>query len=65
MLLALETAGFFVVITAVLQFSSWAEGWLASTGRVKERAAYSAPSVVRDFPQQDIERTAVRVAYKG
>ena len=63
MLVALETAGFFVVIAAVLQFSSWAEGWLAPTARlVKERAGHDAPSVVRDFPKQGSEQASVRVA---
>lgn len=63
MLVALETAGFFVAIAAVLHFSSWAEGWLAATaGLVKEHAASAEPSVVRDFPKQGIEEVSVRVA---
>jgi hypothetical protein len=63
MIVALETAGFFVAIAAVLHFSSWAESWLAATaGHVKERAAYAEPSVVRDFPKQGTEQVSVRVA---
>ena len=63
MLAALETAGFFVAIAAVLHFSSWAEGWLAQTaGLVKARTAYAAPSVVGDFPKQGSEQASVRVA---
>ena len=66
MIAALETAGFFVAIAAVLHFSSWAEGWLAATaGFVKERAAYAAPSVVRDFPKQGIEQESVRLRKPG
>jgi hypothetical protein len=30
MITALVTAAFFIVMAAVLQFSSWAEGWLSS-----------------------------------
>lgn len=30
MIPAVVTAGFFLAITVALQFSSWAEGWLAS-----------------------------------
>ena len=42
MIVALETAGFFVAIAAVLHFSSWAESWLAETaGLVKERAPHA------------------------
>ncbi len=62
MLAALETAGFFVAIAAVLHFSSWAEGWLAATAGRKEHAVSAEPSVVRDFPKQGIEQVSVRVA---
>ena len=54
MIPALETAGFFLVITAVLQFSSWAEGWLTRSARpVKD----GAPSVARTIPERAV-RTA-------
>ena len=33
MIPALAGAGFFLAITAALQFSTWAEGWLASSPR--------------------------------
>jgi hypothetical protein len=59
----LEAAGFFFAITALLQFSSWAEVWLAST-------AVSSTGVrpmqrhrsFRDFPKEDMEHASVRIA---
>ena len=63
MIVALETAGFFVAIAAVLHFSSWAESWLAETAApVKELAPHAEHSVVRDFPKQGTEQVSVRVA---
>lgn len=63
MIPALETAGFFVAITAVLHFSTWAERWLASSARsVKERAPIAAPAIAGDFPEPSIEQATVRVA---
>ena len=59
MIPAVETIGFFVAITVVLRFSSWAEGWLA--GRVqpiKVRTTEAAPTSARDYelPAQTRDR---------
>lgn len=39
MIPAIETAGFFLAITVLLQFSTWAEGWLASNPRSTKASA--------------------------
>lgn len=44
MIPALEAAGFFLAITAALQFSNWAEGWLSSTSRSKKERAFDGTS---------------------
>jgi hypothetical protein len=63
MIPTLEAAGFFLAITAVLGFSTWAEGWLAPNGRsAKGRARASASSAVRDPSEPSIEHKTVRAA---
>lgn len=63
MIPALETAGFFLAITAALRFSTWAEGWLASSARPnKERAPDTTSLAVRDFSEPGSQHEAVRAA---
>jgi hypothetical protein len=63
MIPTLETAVFFLAITAVLGFSTWAEGWLASSGRsAKERSPDTASSAVRVFSETGKEHDAARAA---
>ena len=50
MISVVGAAGFFVAIAALLSFSSWAEGWLAS------------PVVARNFPEPIQEQKVVRAA---
>jgi hypothetical protein len=57
----LEAAGFFLAIMAALQFSSWAEKWLASNVRSgKERAPEPArsPAQVFSVPEHEMVRLA-------
>lgn len=45
MITAMVLGGFFVMVAAALQFSSWAEGWLASgASPIKKRASDASPS---------------------
>jgi hypothetical protein len=44
MIAVLEIAGFFLVITAALRFSSWAEGWLTPSAPSIEKRAPNAAS---------------------
>ncbi len=63
MIPTLETAVFFLSITAVLGFSTWAEGWLASNSRsAKARPPDSASSAVRDLSEPSIGHKTVRAA---
>jgi hypothetical protein len=63
MIPTLETAVFFLAITAVLGFSTWAEGWLAPNSRsAKARAPDSPSSAVRDLSERSIEHETVRAA---
>ena len=63
MIPTVETAVFFLAITAVLGFSTWAEGWLAPGSRsAKGRARDSAASAVRDPSEPSIEHKTVRAA---
>lgn len=56
MIPALEAAGFFLAITAALQFSNWAEGWLSSTSRSKkERASDEILQITQTAPLLGIE----------
>ena len=63
MILALETAGFFVVITIALRFSTWAEGWLASSGRHRnERVPDVTSSATSEFSESGGGSEAVQAA---
>lgn len=60
---ALALGGFFVMIAAVLQFSSWAEGWLASGALpVKTRGSDADTSPPRDPFASAREHEAGRAA---
>ena len=63
MILALETAGFFVVITIALRFSTWAEGWLASSSRhINERVPGVTSSAAAEFSESGGGSEAVQAA---
>jgi hypothetical protein len=63
MIPTLEAAVFFLAITAVLGFSTWAEGWLAPNSRsATARAPGSASSAVRDLSERSIDHETVRAA---
>jgi hypothetical protein len=62
MIPAIETAGFFLVITAALRFSTWAEGWLTSPARVKARAPDATSPAAGDFAQATSDHEAVQAA---
>lgn len=62
MIPVLEMTGFFLAITAALQFSSWAEAWLTPRTRSpNQRTPDSAALASNPFPLPSREVHAVRV----
>lgn len=57
----IEAASFFLAISAVLGFSTWAEGWLAASSRITQRSP-DTTSAVHDFLEPGAEPDAVRAA---
>jgi hypothetical protein len=52
MIPALAAAGFFLAIIAALQFSSWAEGWLASKPQpIRVRESNATSTAAPDFSE--------------
>jgi len=50
MIPAVETVGFFVAISVVLRFSSWAEGWLAARAElIPARTTEATPARTGDY----------------
>ena len=62
MIPTLETAGFFLAITAVLGFSTWAEGWLASSSRSGKVLPPAASSFLHDPSKAGKEHEELRAA---
>jgi hypothetical protein len=63
MIPTLETAVFFLAITALLGFSNWAEGWLASSSRsAKERPPGTTSLRVGELSQPGTAHEAIRAA---
>lgn len=60
---AIALGGFFVMVAAALQFSSWAEGWLASgASPIKKRASAAEASPSREPSVSAREYETVRAA---
>ena len=58
----LEAAGFFLTIAAVLGFSTWAEGWLASSSRSAKVLPPAASSFLHDPSQVVYKHDEIRAA---
>lgn len=60
---AMALGGFFLMIAAALQFSSWAEGWLASgASPIKKRESDTEASASRESFASAREHETVRAA---
>jgi hypothetical protein len=60
MIPALETVGFFLAMAVALQFSSWAEGWLAASPRpIRVRESNTTSIQAADFQDSSsVRKTA-------